>query len=102
MLSPRHLHHQPAGYSDCSKNYLTANLKFLPLPQSPKKTRSGRHRLVVKQNPREGKTTRILGQPSVVFYRLQVESIYPELKDKPFRDDCSCPVMIQTKGVAGI
>lgn len=82
---PHHpLCYQPADFCDRSKNYLNTILKFLPLPQHPKKMCSGRYRLVLKQKLRELKMVRILGKPSVVFYRLQVASTHPELKDQAF------------------
>jgi len=58
MLSHHHLHHQPPGCSDCSKNDPAAIFKLLPLPQTPKKRCSGGYRLVLKQKLREVKMAR--------------------------------------------
>lgn len=78
LCSPITACYQPAGSLDCSKNYLFAILKFLLLPQSPRKTCSGRYRLVLKEKLREVKMVRILGQPFIVFYRFQFANSPPE------------------------
>lgn len=40
---------------------------------------------MLKKQLREVKMVRILGHPSVVFYRLQVASTHPECKDQAFK-----------------